>query len=282
MDKSFLETNANNLFSIEIFPVPDGEKLDALLQTVKEYSLLGIKTVHVTCKAGWMEPTQNLVRRLRKETNIVVIPHIVCCLLSVQELNKALQEYTDLGIRNLLVVRGDTGILNNTLSSSQEFVYAKDLVTQIKSWTSDFSIGVAGFPETHFMEPNFLKEAQYLYEKINAGADYIITQLFFDDRDFEDFIERCRLFNITVPIIPGLTYIKDKKHSDSIAKMALGSRIPSTLLSELYKEIPDCGINWIKYQVRDIINSKLANLVHLYTFNTTIPFTDIIQEHNNK
>ncbi|MDD2388180.1 MAG: methylenetetrahydrofolate reductase, partial [Desulfobacterales bacterium] len=133
-------------------------------------------------------------------------------------------------------------------------------------------IGVAGFPEGHPATPNRLKEIEYLKAKIDAGADYIVTQLFFDNRDFYDFCERCELAGIHVPIIAGIMPILSRRGMARMAELAAGTRFPAPFLKALSRAQTDdyvekVGIHWATEQVRDLIDNNVRG-IHFYTLNT--------------
>lgn len=250
---------------------------EIFIKTIKQFQSIGINSVNITCKAGRATTTREIVRLIRANSDIAIVPHIVAFKLTYKELDEALQEYSDLGIKNILAIRGDLDTGGTTNRIQPDFLYATDLVKQIKQWSSDFSIGVAGYPEGHYQEPNFILEAQHLYDKVNAGADYIITQLFFENRDFYDFLERCGLSDIHVPIIPGLTYVKNKEHAQKLAQMAQGSKIPTALLAAVCNDDSESGILWMQKQVKELFDSGRVGAIHFYVFNTFEPFRSIIK-----
>jgi methylenetetrahydrofolate reductase (NADPH) len=156
------------------------------------------------------------------------------------------------------------------------FQYAEQLVGFLKDRSTrgggrGFGIGVAGFPEGHPEMPNRIKEMDYFKRKIDAGADYICTQLFFDNRDFYDFRERCELAGITVPIIAGIMPILTRSGLARMADLALGSRFPARLLKALSRAEDDAatarvGTHWATEQCRDLIDNQVRG-IHFYTLN---------------
>lgn len=274
-NNTFLSCNANQIFSIECFPV-NSDKEEVFLDVIQTYCKLGIASINITCKPGHTENTIRMVNILKQHTDLHVIPHIVANLLTRKELDNALQVYSDLGIKSLFVLGGDQN--NDYEKQKQDFVFATDLVTQIKKWDSSFDIGVAGYPEGHFQEPNCIQEMIYLKQKVDAGADYMITQLFFDNNDFYKFVERCRIFDINIPIIPGITYLKDNTHLKKIASLSLGSTVPNDLLRNIYiNNDKNFGEQWLYKQIEDLVTYGKIPLIHLYIFNITGPFPNIIK-----
>ena len=151
------------------------------------------------------------------------------------------------------------------------FPHAVDLVRFIKQSYPNICVGVAGFPEGHPDCANRLLEMEYLKAKVDAGADYVCTQLFFDNRDFYDFCERCDLAGINVPIIAGIMPITSEKSLRKMAELAKGSRFPAALLKALRRaqnaeEFENIGIHWVAQQVFDLLDQKVAG-IHFYTLN---------------
>jgi methylenetetrahydrofolate reductase (NADPH) len=146
-------------------------------------------------------------------------------------------------------------------------------VAYIKKHFPNMGVGVAGFPEGHPETPNRLKEIEFLKTKVDAGADYIVSQLFFDNRDFYDFCERCELAKIYVPIIAGVMPITTKKGMVRMAELAAGARIPARLLKAVERAGSDeyverVGVHWATEQVRDLIDNNTRG-IHLYTLNSS-------------
>jgi methylenetetrahydrofolate reductase (NADPH) len=133
-------------------------------------------------------------------------------------------------------------------------------------------IGVGGFPEGHPETPNRLKEMEYLKAKVDAGADYICTQLFFDNHDFYDFRERCRIYGIDVPVIPGIMPVTSEKNMERMSDLALGTRYPAGLLKSLKKagshgeHFRRAGLHWATEQVKDLLRRGVPG-IHFYTLN---------------
>jgi methylenetetrahydrofolate reductase (NADPH) len=146
-----------------------------------------------------------------------------------------------------------------------------ELVAFIRKNFPGMGVGVAGYPEGHPETPNRLTEIDYLKAKVDAGADYICTQLFFDNRDFYDFCERCVIAGITVPVVAGIMPITSRKTMLRMADMALGTRYPGGLLKALNRAEDDdhfekVGIHWAAEQVRDLIDNGVRG-IHFYTLN---------------
>ena len=179
----------------------------------------------------------------RRETNLTAVSHLTCVCHAREELAAILDRYAASGVENILALGGDPPRNKPNYDRSHDaFQYADQLVRFIREQTGPtdprgFGIGVAGFPEGHPGTPNRLQELDYLKRKIDAGSDYICTQLFFVNHDFYDFRERCELAGITVPIIAGIMPVTSNENMSRMAELALGARIPARLL----RAIDRCG-----------------------------------------
>ncbi len=272
--KEILGSAAKPVFSFEFFPPKKDEDWETLFETIAALSPLNPSYVSVTYGAGGStrSRTHNLVTRIQQETGLTVVSHLTCICSDAGETGKILQNYQENGINNVLALRGDkpTGI-TSIEDAVKDFPYAIDLVRFIKNNYPAIGVGVAGFPEGHPETPNRMKEIEYLKEKVDAGADYIVTQLFFDNRDYFDFVERCQIAGITVPVIPGIMPISTKKGMIRMSELALGARIPAPLLkkvlaSENDTDVASIGIEWATKQVQELIDHHLKG-VHFYTLN---------------
>ena len=261
-------------FSFEFFPPITEAGWDSLFQTISDLTSLQPDSVSVTYGAGGStrDQTHKLVTRITRETDITVVAHLTCIGSTQEEIEAILQRYDDAGVHNILALRGDPpkGQTEWTATAGG-FTYAADLVAFIKAKFPHFGIGVAGFPEGHCATPNRLKEMEFLKAKMDAGADYICTQLFFDNRDFYDFRDRCRLAGITQPIIAGLMPVTSQQGMSRMAELAAGARIPAPLLKSVAKCSTDAavektGIHWLTEQVRDLLNHDIDG-IHFYTLN---------------
>jgi len=261
-------------FSFEFFPPKSDAGWEHLFHTIADLMPLKPSWVSVTYGAGGStrENTHNLVVRIKKETELTVVSHLTCIESSRENLLVILNRYHKNGIENILALRGDPPAGHCGWSAPIEgFAHAADLVTFIKDHFPLMSIGVAGFPEGHPETPNRLKEIDYLKAKVDAGADYIITQLFFDNHDFYDFCERCELAGINIPIIAGIMPIITKSGMIRMAELAAGARFPARLMRTLNQvetadAIEKIGIEWATNQVRELVGNKVRG-IHFYTLN---------------
>ena len=232
-------------FSFEFFPPKTDEASDELFATIAQLQALQPSFVSVTYGAGGStrERTHDLIVRIQRETKLTAVSHLTCVCHTRDELAAILDRYADSGIENILALGGDPPRNMADYDRARDaFQYAEQLVRFIRSHrgpsdSRGFGIGVAGFPEGHPATPNRLKEMDYLKRKVDAGADYICTQLFFNNDDFYDFRERCDLAGIRVPIIAGIMPITSKENLVRMAELALGARFPARLL----RAIDRCG-----------------------------------------
>jgi len=261
-------------FSFEFFPPKTDEASHTLFETIKELSPIQPAFVSITYGAGGStnELTQNLVARLQKETSLNVVAHLTSVGVSREEVKLQLERYAQAGIENVLALRGDPPKGNAAFTpASDGFHYAVEMVTFIKKHFPHFGVGVAGFPEGHPETPNRMKELDYLKAKVDAGADYICTQLFFDNRDYYDFCERCELVGVKIPIIAGIMPVSSLQGLKRISELALGARIPARLLravlrAENNEAVEKIGIHWATEQVFDLYDHHVSG-IHFYTLN---------------
>jgi len=264
----------NIAFSFEFFPPKTEDAWERLFFSMSNLMPLKPSWVSVTYGAGGStrDHTHDLVVRIKKETNLTVVSHLTCVGSSRKEIRSILERYTQNGIENILALRGDLPKGQEKWTRIKDgFDHAADLVSFIKGHFPHMGIGVAGFPEGHPDTPNRLKEMEYLKAKVDAGADYIITQLFFDNRDFYDFCDRCELAGIHVPIIAGIMPITTLHGMIRIAEVAGGARLPAPLLKAVERANSDefvekVGVHWATEQVRDLIHNKVKG-IHFYTLN---------------
>jgi methylenetetrahydrofolate reductase (NADPH) len=263
-------------FSFEFFPPKTDEGWGKLFESIAELVPLKPAYVSVTYGAGGTtrEHTHNLVVKIQQETDLTVVSHLTCVGHTKDEMRTILERYCQNEVENILALRGDPPKGRSGLVQPVDgFNYAADLVGFIKKDFPTICVGVAGFPEGHPATPNRLHEIDYLKAKVDAGADYIVAQLFFDNRDFYDFCERCELAGIRVPIIAGIMPITSRQGMVRMAELAAGSRIPARLLKAVGRADSDeyiakVGVHWATEQVRDLIDHAVRG-VHFYTLNNS-------------
>ena len=271
--KDILDKNKPAL-SFEFFPPKSEEASAELLKNIKSLTPLKPAYVSVTYGAGGgtRERTHELLTNIKKQTELEVVSHLTCVGHTNEELLTILKRYDESGIQNILALRGDPpqGETKFTPTAGGP-QYASELVALIKKNFPHMGIGVAGFPEGHPETPNRLKEIDYLKAKVDAGADYICTQLFFDNRDFYDFCERCDIAGINIPIIAGIMPISSLKGMKRMADLALGAKFPAKLIRTLNRAHNDeyvakVGTHWATQQISDLLDNNVRG-VHFYTLN---------------
>ena len=270
--------------SFEFFPPKSETASENLFQAISELLTLKPGYVSVTYGAGGStrELTHDLITRIQKETDLTVVSHLTTVGHTKEEVGKILDRYAEHGIQNILALRGDPPAgQTDFVHPEGGFPFAKDLVAFIKERHPGMGVGVAGFPEGHPATPNRLEEIEYLKEKVDAGVDYICTQLFFDNRDFYDFVERCEIAGINVPIIAGIMPITTPSGFKRMAHFAAGARFPARLQKALARAEDDeafrrVGLHWATEQVRDLLDNDVPG-IHFYTLNKSRPTLEIHQ-----
>jgi len=277
--------------SFEFFPPKTRDSAESLYNAVSELVPLRPSFVSVTYGAGGStrELTRELVLRIRRDTPLNPMPHMTGVCHTPDEVDQMLEGYAEVGVRNIMALGGDPPQAddNGQADPFAHFRYGVDMVRAVRAFSdrhldasSAFGIGVGGYPEGHAATPNRLKEMDNLKAKVDAGADFIVTQLFFDNHDFYDFRERCELAGIRVPIIAGIMPITSAKGMAKMADLAAGSRFPAPLLRAIRRcgDDPDAvrrvGVHWATEQCRDLLDHKVAGL-HFYTLNKSKATRDI-------
>ena len=275
-------------FSFEFFPPKSEAAAESLYETIRELASLKPSFVSVTYGAGGStrELTHELVERIGTSTDISAVPHLTCVCHKREEVRQILERYAAIGVSNLLALGGDPPRgLEGYRKADDDFQQAADLVRFVREFDGHpdprgFGVGVAGFPEGHPGTPNRLTEMDHLKAKVDAGADYICTQLFFDNRDFYDFRERCELSGIRVPIIAGIMPITSARGMKRMAELALGARYPAALLRAIARagdddaSVEPVGVHWATEQCRDLLDHQVAGL-HFYTLNKSTATREI-------
>lgn len=261
--------------SFEFFPPKNDKGSADLLETVNDLGKLKPAFVSVTYGAGGTtrERTREVVQKIIRDTHVPTIPHLTCIGHSKEEMTEILNQYSEDQVGTILALRGDPPRDQPDYDrTADDFKYAGDLVGFIKDHSHEFEIGVAGFPEGHPGTQNRLTEMDYFKSKVDQGADYICTQLFFDNHDFFDYRERCHLAGINMPIVAGIMPITTISSMKRMADLAAGSRFPARLLKRLSDagndptSIRQAGIDHAIEQCQGLIDHNVSGL-HLYTLN---------------
>jgi len=282
--------NGSPTFSFEFFPPKTQQALDQLFENIRQLEPLKPAFVSVTYGAGGTtrEMTHELVVRIKTTTSLDPIPHLTCVGHTEDEIGTILERYAAAGVSNILALRGDPPRDQPDYNHSKDvFPQAANLVRFIKQFSGHpdprgFGIGVAGFPEGHPATPNRLVEMDHLKAKIDAGTDYICTQLFFDNRDFFDFRDRCALAGIHVPVIAGIMPVTSLSSMKRMAELAGGARFPARLLKALQRggdspeAIRQIGLHYATEQCADLLDQGVAG-IHFYTLNQSTATREICQ-----
>jgi methylenetetrahydrofolate reductase (NADPH) len=268
-----LATGSEPVFSFEFFPpkTPAGEQ--NLYGALSELRTLDPSFVSVTYGAGGStrEKTIEIVHRIRAELGLEAMAHFTCVGATVPELRATLDEMLAAGIDNVLALRGDPPAgQEEWIKTDGGLEYSSELVTLIRA-DYPFAIGAACFPETHIHATSPEDDLAHLVDKVNAGVDFLITQLFFDNAVYFDFVARARAAGIAVPIIPGIMPIT---HAGQVQRMAAmcGACIPEGLRTELHargeeaEAVLDFGVAYATLQCAELLAGGAPG-VHFYTLN---------------
>ncbi len=262
------------LRSLEFFPPKDDAGVEALRQTATALKTIPWDFVSVTYGAGGStrERTAQVSDFLRRDFGLTVMPHLTCVGHSRAELTAIADKIYDGGFRNIMTLRGDPpkGATEFTVAADG-LRYANELVALLKARHPEFCLGVGGYPEKHPEAPSLETDLDNLKRKVDAGAAFITTQLFFDNAIYHRFVDKCRAAGITVPIVPGIMPVLSTKQIQRIATLS-GASMPAALLrrlevaSENTDVVEIIGIDWALTQIRDLL-AHGAPGYHLYILN---------------
>lgn len=301
------------LISFEIIPPKRGGNIKQLLSTLEDITKYNPPYIDITSHAAEViyEETSTgefkmKIKRKRPGTlgicaliqnkyGIDAVPHVICQGFTKEETEDFLIELHYLGIDNLLAVRGDdSGYKKPAKFGRTVNPHAIDLVKQLSDMNNgkyiedtlleaeptNFCIGIGGYPEKHFESPNMDIDIQHAKEKVEAGAEYIVTQMFFDNNKYYEYVEKCRAHGIDVPIIPGLKILTSKNQVTSIPRNFYID-IPEEFAKEVSNAKPehvlDIGINWSSKQVEDLINNKVP-AIHFYIMQNSTPINKLMKK----
>jgi methylenetetrahydrofolate reductase (NADPH) len=300
-----LKSAKSTLFSIEILPPLKGKSISSIYEGIDPLMEYKPSFVDVTYHreeyvykkrdGGYLEKvsirkrpgTVGICAAIMNRYHVDAVPHIICGGFSKEETESALIDLQFLGIENVLLLRGDAIKTEPTfIPEPNGHQYAIDLVKQVVEMNkgkymhedvvdmapTQFCVGVAGYPEKHFEAPNMVADLKHLKAKVDAGADYIVTQMFFDNKKYFEFVDQCRKNGINVPIIPGLKIITGKKQILSLSKI-----FKIDIPHELYEQVEKCtddkavrevGIEWCIQQSKELMKANVPCL-HFYTMGTS-------------
>ncbi len=270
--------------SFELFPPRSPKAAEKIEGTIDELTALRPDFVSVTFGAGGStrEGSHQLIEKLKKEKGQEVIAYFAGYGLGPEDITAVLDSYQALGIENILVVRGDVPHDQESFEPHpQSLPHASDLMALIRP-RYDFCIGVAGYPEGHIEAESKDRDIEYLKLKVDNGAEYIISNYFYDNRYFFDFIERCRAIGIDVPIIPGVMPIYSVKMMEMLAGLC-GATITDevrqgieALPAEDKEALLDFGIEFAVRQCKDLLRAGVPGL-HIYTMDRSSSSAGIVE-----
>jgi len=302
------------LISFEIIPPMRGGDVKGLLALIDDLVKYRPPFIDITSHAAeviYEETPQGIQRRVKRKRpgtlgvcaliqnkyHIDAVPHILCRGFTREETEDFLIELKFLGIDNVLAVRGDDSGYQKPLQHGRSAnAYACDLVRQIASMNhgkyleqdlldaepSDFCIGVGGYPEKHFEAPNLRLDVRRVKEKVEAGAHYVVSQMFYNNAHYLHFLEVCREEGITVPIIPGLKILSSQKQLSSIPKTFF-VEIPDALAEEVMSAKPehvvDIGVEWAFKQSEELLNKGVPSL-HFYVMQSAAAIKKLMAKLN--
>lgn len=308
---SFLKVNEaiekadKTLFSFELLPPLKGQNIEHIENAIDPLMEFNPAFVNVTYhqEEFHYKPLSNGLlekKTIRKRPGTVgitaaimyryrlnVVPHIICGGFNQEETENALIDLHFLGVKNLLVVRGDAQpSMKYFRAEPGGHSHSIDLVNQImklnngkyieedllNATPTNFSVGVAGYPEKHIEAPNLESDLKFLKMKIDAGAEFVVTQMFYDNKKYFDFVDKCRAIGITIPIIPGLKPISTLNHLN-VLPQTFNIDLPQELVREVQKctdnkQVRKLGIEWAIAQSRELI-AKGAPVLHFYTMGNS-------------
>lgn len=271
------------LFSFEFFPPKDDAGVASLFATIKNLRELDPSFVSVTYGAGGStrRKTVEITKRIKQESGIEAMAHLTCMGHSRSEIATILDEIEQAGIENVMTLRGDPPKgQTDFVPHPDGFHYANELVSFIRA-RKNFCLGVAGYPEGHPEAPSKEADLSNLKRKVNAGADFIVTQLFFDNRDYFDFAARARGAGIDLAIVPGIMPITDLGQIKRFTQLC-GAKIPPPLLAELEsvdgkkEEVIETGIRYATKQCLELLRQGAPG-IHFYTLNKSLSTRTILE-----
>ena len=302
-----MKTENKPYASLEIVPPLTGITREQLIDDIRPFMEFNPKHINVTChrdEIAFVEQpdgtfARQLVRRRVSETAVCgaiqaelkadVVPHIICGGMSAKQIEFQLQDFKFMGISNVLALRGDCLAGEKRFSPSPDgYSHADELVAAIRRFEKEngckgfFRIGVGGYPEKHFEAPNIETDIENLKRKVDAGADYVIAQMFFDNDTFFSYVEKCRAAGIDVPIIPGIKPVSTYRHIQLLPE-SFSIDIPQDLTKEVEAHRNDkdaiyrIGQEWAIAQCKDLLAHGVP-AIHFYTMGKSANVVNILKE----
>ena len=260
------------VFSFEVFPPKKESGVETIYKTLEELKQLNPDFISVTYGAGGVgvanATTVDLCSKIKNEYGIETIAHLTCLYNTKEDIDRILEELKEKGIDNILALRGDA---NPNFELKHDFRYASELTEYIMSKNMGFNVSGGCYPEVHQEAESMIADIKNLKKKIDAGADHLISQLFFDNNAFYDFIEKVRIAGIDVPIEAGIMPVTNKKQIERMVSMC-GASIPAKLSKVLQRfgdnpeAMRDAGISYAIDQIIDLVSNGVEG-IHIYTMN---------------
>ncbi len=297
--------------SFELIPPKRGGDIKSLLAVIDDFSKFSPPFIDITRHAAevvYEETARGIQKKIKRKRpgtlgicaliqnkyNIDAVPHILTNGFTREETEDFLIELNYLGIENVLAIRGDDSGYKKPIPEGKSVnKFAVDLVRQIMNMNhgkyleeslldpkpSNFCIGVSGYPEKHFEAPNLKTDIKFVKDKITAGADYVVTQMFFDNKAYFKFVDLCRKEGITAPIIPGLKILTNKAHLVNIPKNFY-INLPADLVDEVYaakpEQVLDIGVEWAANKVKELFEHNVPS-AHFYIMQNSLPVVKLME-----
>ena len=305
----YLNNSSKTLFSYEIIPPFRGGSIDKVFKLVEELMPFDPPFIDLTSRSAESyyqdDGTGNLVEHIRRKRpgtigisaaiknkfNVETVPHVLCNGFSKEETEDALIELNYLGIDNILAVRGDELRKRKNNQGQIGNKYASDLVKQIQNMNkgkyledlidtnkTNFCIGVGGYPEKHFEASSLERDIETLKYKVDCGADYIVTQMFFDNKIYFQFVNLCRKNGIEIPIIPGIKILSLERHLKALPKhfyLNIPQELVRSVEGKSKSDIKIAGIDWATNQVQGLIDYGVP-CIHFYIMSSAKSATKVV------
>jgi methylenetetrahydrofolate reductase (NADPH) len=306
-----LEKAKNPLISFELIPPKRGGDIKGLLSVLDDITKYNPPFIDITSHAAEViyEETatgiQKKIKRKRPGTlgicaliqnkyNIDAVPHVLTKGFTREETEDFLIELDYLQIQNVLAIRGDdSGYEKPIPEGKSKNRFASELVSQIMNMNrgkyledslldarpTDFCVGVSGYPEKHFEAPNLKTDVKFVKEKVEAGADYVVTQMFYDNSHYFKFVDQCKEVGIKAPIIPGLKILTSRAHLTSVPKnfyINLPDQLADEVMAAKPEHVLDIGVEWAAKQVEELLNKKVPS-VHFYIMQNSKPIIKLME-----
>lgn len=302
--------NKTTHFSFELLPPLRGNSIYKVFNTIDKLKEFDPKYINITAhrdEVVFTESASGVIEKkitrkrpgtvavaaaIKNEYKLTVVPHVICSGFTPEETENALLDLNFLGITDLLLLRGDSSSRHAFIPTPGEHKYAIDMINQVNQvnkgefldgthvepFDTPFSFGTAGYPEKHEEAPNLDSDIYWLKKKVDAGAEYIVTQMFFDNQKYFDFVKKVRAAGITVPVVPGIKPISALSQL-TVLPQIFKTDIPEALAAEVRKcktndEVKQVGVEWGIEQCKELIQHGVPSL-HFYTLMASNCVRDI-------